>query len=237
MRKLINFLNALEYRPWSRIEGYRCRAIDGNHIQASEKRIEELRGTWAAPLPGTVVATLDMQTELVDEVFLIEDGHAQERTVLGNVLETVETKDLIIGDRHYCTIGFLTGIAERNAFFAIRQHGTLKGELIGARKRCGRSETGRIYEQPVKIGTNAKQSSLQVRRITVELDEPTRDGDSYIHILTNVPASDADAVELSDLYRARWEIEHVFYAITMSFRCEIKSLGHNANLSVLALRP
>ena len=84
--KARRFLDALGYQPWVWIEGYRSRAIDGNHLQASENRLEELRGTWAAPLPGTVVAMLDMQTELIDNVFLIEDGHAQERTILDDVL-------------------------------------------------------------------------------------------------------------------------------------------------------
>jgi hypothetical protein len=220
------FLDALGYQPWEWIEGYRCRAIDGNHLQASENRLEELRGTWAAPLPGTVVAMLDMQTELIDNVFLIEDGHAQERTILDDVLNAIEPMDLIIGDRHYCTIAFLTGIAGRRGFFAIRQHGTLKGQLVGKRKYRGRSETGKVFEQAMVIGKTATQPGLYVRRITVELHEPTRDGDTEIHILANVPRSDATAIKLSDLYRARWEIERVFNIVTMSFTCEVKGLGH-----------
>lgn len=222
----LGFLDALNYEPWTYLDGYRCRAIDGNHIQASENRIKELRSTWAAPLPGTVVAMLDMQTELIDKVFLIEDGHAQERTVLDKVLEDVEPKDLIIGDRHYCTIGFLAGIANRGGFFVIRQHGTLRGELIGKRTSCGRSDTGEVFEQALEIGKTAKKPGLRVRRITVELDEPTRDGDMEIHILSNVPTSDASAIELSDLYRSRWEIERVFYIVTTSLTCEVRGLGH-----------
>ena len=50
-------------------------------IFASENRIDELRGTWAAPLPGAVVALL-------------------ERTILDQVLDTIEPMDLINGDRH-----------------------------------------------------------------------------------------------------------------------------------------
>jgi len=224
--KATQFLNALEYQPWTWLDGYRCRTIDGNHIQASENRIEELRQTWAAPLPGTVVATLDMQSDLIDNVFLIEDGHAHERTVLEDVLETIEANDLIIGDRHYCTTGFLLGIASRGGFFVIRQHGALKGQLIGKRQSCGRSETGKVFEQTLLLGKTAKQAGLQVRRITVELDEPTRDGATEIHILSNVPAGHAKAVELSDLYAARWRIENVFHIVTMSFTCEVKGLGH-----------
>lgn len=224
--KADGFLKALGYQPWTRLEGYRCLSIDGNHIQASENRIAELRNTWAAPLPGTAVAVLDMQTELVDNVFLLEDGHAQERTILSDVLNTVGPMDLLLADRHYCTIGFLIGIAIRCGFFLIRQHGSLKGELVGKRRYCGRSETGKVFEQTLVIGKTSTEAGLQVRRITVELNEPTRDGDTEIHILSNVPSSDATAIELSDLYRARWEIEEVFHKLTMSFTCEVKGLGY-----------
>lgn len=224
--KATRFLKALKYQPWTRIEGFRCRVIDGNHIQASEKRLCELRDTWAAPLPGTVVAMFDMQTELMDDVFLIEDGHAQERTILDKVIGTIEPMDLIIGDRHYCTIALLMGIAARKGFFTIRQHRSLKGELVGDREYVGRSETGEVFEHPLVIGETAKQPGLRVRRITVKLDQPTRDGDTEIHILTNVSTSDATAVEISDLYRARWEIEQVFHIVTTSFTCEVKGLGH-----------
>ena len=32
--------------------GYRTKMLDGNHLTASDHRLEELRQTWAAPLPG-----------------------------------------------------------------------------------------------------------------------------------------------------------------------------------------
>ena len=38
------------------VPGYRTKILDGNHLAASEHRLEELRRTWAAPLPGQVIA-------------------------------------------------------------------------------------------------------------------------------------------------------------------------------------
>jgi hypothetical protein len=49
---VIEALNA-KLAPW--LEGYQCRVLDGNHLSATEHRIEELRTTWAAPLPGHVL--------------------------------------------------------------------------------------------------------------------------------------------------------------------------------------
>ena len=48
------------------------------------------------------------------------------------------------------------------------------------------------------------------RRVTVELDAPTRDGDTEVHILTNLPAAVASAARVAELYRRRWTIEAAF---------------------------
>ena len=42
------------------------------------------------------------------------------------------------------------------------------------------------------------------------LDQPTRDGETELHILSNVPAADAKAKTIADLYRKRWTIETAF---------------------------
>ncbi|NLY02046.1 MAG: transposase [Rhodopirellula sp.] len=69
-------------------------------------------------------------------------------------------------------------------------------------------------------------TTLAIRRITVELYQPTRDGDTEIHILTNVPQSAANALKLADLYRKRWTIETMFQELTETLTCEIKTLGY-----------
>ena len=59
---------------------------------------------------------------LVSDVFPCEDGHAQERSLFGAVLETVQAGDLWIQDRNFCTCAFLCGIDSRGAGFITRQH-------------------------------------------------------------------------------------------------------------------
>jgi len=66
---------------------------------------------------------------LATEVVLCEDGHAQERALLGQVLPLVEQDDLWIADRNLCTVNFLFGIAARGGGFVIRQHGQLQSFL------------------------------------------------------------------------------------------------------------
>jgi hypothetical protein len=211
----------LDFRAWQVLPGYRCYSIDGNHLQKTEKRLKETRGLCAAPLPGTVVARFDHQTGLFDQAYLLEDAHAQESTVLDRVLADLSRYDLVIADRHFCIVQFLLKMAARCACFVIRQHGRLKGRLLGKRKRVGRIDSGVVYEQAMQIRDG--DDTLAVRRITVELVEPTRDGDLELHLLSNVPPSDANACELAQIYRDRWEIENAFHVLTMTLNCEMNS--------------
>lgn len=208
--------------PW--LPGYRVKVLDGNHLSATERRLQVLRPTWAAALPGTVLAVYEQERDLVTQVFLTPDGHAQERSLLDAVLESVGDRDLWIADRNFCTLGFLFGLARAGATFVIRQHGNLPGRLLGKRRARGRTDTGRVYEQAMAL-THAG-ATLQVRRVTVVLDQPTRDGDPEIHIVTNLPERSAGAARVAELYRKRWTIENRFYEVTQTLDCEPNTLGY-----------
>ena len=225
-RQIAPVIDVLDTRlePW--LPGYRCRILDGNHLAATEHRLEELRTTWAAPLPGKILVVLDQERMLAEEVFLTEDGHAQERSLLDATLQCVQAKDLWIADRNFCTFKFLFGIARRLGYFLIRQHGTVKGRLLGRRHKVGRCPTGLVYEQAIQVRDPQTGTLATYRRITVELDQATRDGDWELHLLSNVPDSDADALTLANLYRKRWTIETVFQEITATLQCEIQTLGY-----------
>jgi Transposase DDE domain len=68
--------------------------------------------------------------------------------------------------------------------------------------------------------------TMRVRRITMKLQEPTRDGDSALPILSNVPSSRASAAHLARLYGKRWSIETAFFESTTPLSCEINTLGY-----------
>jgi IS4 transposase len=210
------------------LPGYQVRILDGNHLGATEHRIDELRRTWAAPLPGKALVVFDQAQGLVRDVFLTEDGQAQERRLIGQVLETVERGELWIADRNFCTLPLMFTMHHREAGFILRQHGQLEGRLIGRRRRVGKTETGIVYEQALLATEPASGEELALRRITVELNQPTRDGDTEIHILSNLPAAAASAEKVAELYRNRWTIEHVFFEIERAFESEISTLGYPA---------
>lgn len=208
------------------LPGYRIKILDGNHLAGTEHRLKELRTIGAGALPGHALVVLDPQAMLVCDVFCCEDGHAQERSLLCSVLETVQPRDVWVADRNFCTTDFLFGIARRDGYFVIRQHGaTLFIEEVGQRRRCGRCETGAVFEQEMRIG-DGDGGSMVVRRITVELDTPTRDGETEIHILTNLPAEVADALAIAELYRRRWTVEAAFGELATCLNGEIDTLGY-----------
>jgi hypothetical protein len=216
-----HLMTELQFEPWDVLPGYRCFSIDGNHLQKTEKRLTETRGLCAAPLPGTIVARYDHQTGLFDQAYLLEDAHAQEASVLDRVIDDLEARSLLIADRHFCIVKFMLDIGVRSSCFVIRQNGRLHGKLLGKRHFIGRIDTGKVFEQAMEISDGER--TLVLRRITVCLTAPTRDGDMEIHLLSNVPPADANACTLADLYRQRWEIENAFYVLTMTLTCEMAS--------------
>src|SRR5262252_1455135 len=208
------------------LPGYQIKVLDGNHLSSTEQRLKALRSTWAAPLPGQALVVLDQQRMLITDVFLSEDGHAQERRLIAQVLHHVEEDQLWIEDRNFCTLGLMFGIACRGAAFVVRQHGQLQGELLGRATRQGTTRSGPVYEQPLLVHDPASGETMRVRRITLKLTEPTRDGDTELHILSNVPRPRASAAHLARLYGKRWSIETAFFEITTTLACEINTLGY-----------
>ena len=212
----------LGFVPWEVVKGYNVYALDGNHLQESDKHLKPLRLLHDAPLAGTTVARFDLQRQLFDRAYLLEDAHSQESTTLDRALEDLQPGDLVLADRHYCILSFLAAADNKRVRFIIRQHGRFKGVLIGKRRKIGRTATGTVYEQAIQ--TSEAADALKMRRITVELDVPTRDGDTVIHLLTNVPA-EVDAMTIADAYRHRWEEETGYYYLTTTLTCELASVG------------
>jgi hypothetical protein len=207
------------------LRGFHVQYLDGNHLASTEHRVAELRATREGPLPGQTLALLDAQRDLIVEIVPCEDGHAQERSLLPELLERVRAQTVIVADRNFCTTRFLFGLAQQKAYFIIRQHGsTLVWKTIGKRKRLGRCKTGVLFEQKIELSQG--EETLSVRRITVKLDTPTDAGETELHILTNLPQSKVSAKQVAAVYRSRWTIEEAFQTLTDVLRCEVETLGY-----------
>lgn len=212
-------------RMWdtSDVTGYRTKILDGNHLAGTEHRLKELRRERAAALPGKSLVVLDPGCRAIADMFPIEDGHAQERSALDDVIETISAKDLWVADRNFCTHKFMYSIDDRQAAFVIRHHEKVVGKVGGKRRRIGKTETGTVYEREMWL-TPYEGKSLKLRRIEIELDRPTRDQETTVVLLTNLPAEVADALAIAQIYLGRWKIETAFQMLTTTLRCEVSTL-------------
>lgn len=209
------------------LPGYRVKILDGNHLAGTEHRLKVLRKTYAAALPGLALVVLDPERMLAIDAFPCEDGHAQERTVLSAVLPTVQADDLWIADRGFCTSKFVFGVLAQGGSLVIRQHATnLRWETASSRGKKRMTAAGQVYEQDLRLTDPATGEQCLLRRVTLTLKEPTRDGEREIHVLTNVPRRAADAARIMQIYRERWTIEGVFQQLTRDLACEIDTLGY-----------
>src|SRR5262245_14586452 len=78
----------------------------------------------------------------------------------------------------------------------------------------------------MRVRDPARGETMRVRRMTIQLTVPTRDGDTELHILSNVPSGRASAAQLARVYGKRWSIETAFFEITTTLSCEINTLGY-----------
>ncbi len=223
--RVADLIDRVKGRRKPLLKGYRTRILDGNHLGKTHHRLGVLRGTAAGALPGQALVLLDQERMIIDEVFPCEDGHTQERALLNQVLSVIERNDLLIDDRNFCTLAFLFGLMQRKARFITRQHARMPWKPLGKPRYVGRCSTGKVYEQVVELRDPETGKTTQVRRITVKLITPTRDGDQEIHLLTNLP-SKVSAIRVAELYRKRWSLEQAFNELTTHLRCELNTLGY-----------
>jgi Transposase DDE domain len=227
-RELGASLQQMPSPPPPLLPGYRVRVLDGNHLAGTEHRVKELRCYRAAALPGHALVFYAPQWDVATDVIPCEDAYAQERTLLPEVVSMVAKQDCLVADRNFCTLGFLFGVARRSAFFVIRHHASnVVGQPQGLRRGIGHDARGQaLYEQTMGLTEPDTGATLVVRRITVQLHTPTRQGETELHVLTNLPVTAAPAALISALYADRWTIETAFQPLTVDLACEVDTLGY-----------
>ena len=169
------------------IPGYAARILDGNVLTGTDHRITELRSTRSAALPGMSLAIYEPASGLVLDLILEENAHTQERALLDQVV--VEPGQLWIMDRNFCVRTFLFRILRADAFFLVRWHAsTLPFEPIRPLRSVGRCDAGEIFEQHIWVDDpECEGRRYRLRRIVLRLDQPTRNGETEIVLITNLP--------------------------------------------------
>jgi hypothetical protein len=221
-RELISAAECLLPEP---IPGYAARILDGNILTGTDHRINELRSTRSAALPGMSLAIYEPASGLVLDLILEENAHTQERALLDQVV--IKPGQLWIMDRNFCVRTFVFRILRTDAFFLVRWHSsTMPFEPIRPLRSAGRCDAGEIFEQAIWVDDpECVGRRYRMRRIVLRLDQPTRNSETEIILITNLPDT-VSAGLCCQVYRGRWEIERHFQKLTDLLHCEIPTLGY-----------
>jgi len=207
------------------LPGYRVKMLDGNCLAGTEHRLAVLRDKSAGALPGKSLVVYDPALEMAINVFPCEDGHAQERSLLERIQDCVQAGDIFIMDRNFCVRSHLFRITGRDGHFVCRHHKQMPYKTFGSPEEIGATETGTVHEQWIEVSDD-EGNTAKWRAITIKLKKATRDGEKELVILTDLPQSVADAMQVSELYRKRWTIETMFQELEAHLRSEINTLGY-----------
>lgn len=207
------------------LPGYRLKIVDGHCLDATEHRLSELRLLPSGALPGKSLVVYDPSLQMVTDALCCADGHAQERSLIEGLYPLIHAGEVWLADRNFCTRAFLGQLTQQQAYFVIRHHANLPWEPAGLQCPLGRIETGAVIEQRVRIVDDQEQPH-RWRRIVLRLDEPTRDGDTHIVILSNLPEDAVSGLEIARLYRRRWTVERAFQDLAQHLNAELNTLGY-----------
>lgn len=208
------------------IPGFRTIIVDGNKIAPTDRRLKPLREQDAAPMPGFAIVLFEPACHLITHATLCRDAYTQERALIPQVVERAIANDLWVADRNFCCWNFIHGVISRNAFVLVRQHASsIRWIATSELKHAGRTATGEVWEQSGYVENVETLERIELRRIEVRLDKPTRDKEQVIGILTNLPAT-VTALQIADSYLQRWKIETAFQEVESLLSGEISTLGY-----------
>ena len=215
-------LHSLQVTLPEPVPGYHLRILDGNKLAATHHRLPETRHDSAAPLPGQTLAILEPSCMLITDVLPWEDAYTQERALLDDLAAKVRVRDLWLADRNFCVQRFVLHIVARGGFFIIREHTQFHWNCCTPLRRQGRTATGTVLEQRIWFADD--DGGLHcLRRVVLRLEQPTREGETEIVLLTNLP-DDVAAQTVAEVYRKRWTIEGAFHELTETLACEVNTL-------------
>ncbi|QDQ81813.1 type II toxin-antitoxin system Phd/YefM family antitoxin [Paraburkholderia megapolitana] len=200
----------------STVTGYRLRVLDGRRMPLGmqctpgpEGCTHVVAGNDAGrdvtPQPR-MLPVYDPDLGMIVDLVPCERGHIHERAFLGAYLESLQPGDLWIVDGRFNTNAILSGWPRRGSAFIVQEHGCAAAyRELDAPRETGQLDDAPVFEQTVGIDDGCG-ASLVFRRIEWRRSgvNSANDADATIRILTNVPASHLDALQIVRLSCRRW---------------------------------
>ena len=137
------------------------RVLDGNGLNGRQHRLQVTRQSTAAPLPGKALVVFDPQRETIEAMVPCQDGHAQERRLLGQIGPLVGAGQVWLADRNFCTEGFFNDLAQRGAY-SLQLHSSAIAQTAHQPKsprpktKNGATSDVDLLLRPLKVLTQAR---------------------------------------------------------------------------------
>jgi IS4 transposase len=219
-------IDSLEARRPPLLSDYRAKILDGNALGGREHRLADTRKHSAAPLPGKALVVFEPALGVITSMIPEVDAYTQERARLPRLYDAIEAGDLWIADRNFCVVSWIWELHQRGAAVLVREHQQIPWQPLEPMRLVATTEQGSLSEQRVSILAPDGVQRLELRRIGLELNTPTREGETTLYFLTTLPEAAADAARVAALYRERWTLEKAFLHVTTELRCEIETLAY-----------
>lgn len=193
---------------------FRVRVLDGAALSAGMRCTPGPAGCVhviapADALPGVapgscVLPVYDPELALIVDLLPYERGLVYERAFAAQLVESVRPGDLWILDGHFNPASILSGWPRDGSMFVVQEHGCAPAyRTLSDPCEHGRLDGAPVLEQQVGV-VEACGVSPAFRRIEwhrTELDGAAAD---VVSILTNVPASVLDALQIVRLATRQW---------------------------------
>jgi len=193
--------------------------LDGKVVKNVPKRLLPLRAAKGGVLGGKALVAVEMASGLATAIATDEDGETNEASLVPQLLPVLRQRYehiLWLADRQFGDPAQAAAFMAREGdHFLLRYHQKTKFYRDEERDEvCGEDARGRRYQEEWGWwGSPSNKQRRKVRRVTLY-----RPGQEDIILVTDLTDAETyPAVDLLDLYLARWGIERVFQVITEVF--------------------
>jgi len=149
-----------------------------------------------------------------------------EMALLRELVDQLNPRDIMLGDRYYCSYFTIALLLELRVDFVVRLHQNRTADFHrGARLgRCDHVVTWTRPQRPPWMDRETYQrmpESITVRELKVEVNQPGFRTDAFVVVTTLTDAKKYSQHDLAELYRKRWLVELDIRAIKITLDMDI----------------
>jgi putative transposase len=179
------------------------------------------------PIARTVVLFSLATGMLCDMAMGVYQGkETGEPALFRELFERLQTNDIVLGDRCYCSYFMIALLKELGVDFVVRLH---QGRTADFRRggRLGKGDHLVKWIRPAKPAWMDQETyeripkSIELREVLVQVGQPGFRSESLVVVTTLCDAKEYPAAEIADLYRGRWLAELDIRAIKISLDMDV----------------